>query len=124
MPSLADSDFDACEDLLAEVFGVSVTVTRGAGTCVISARVVDHDIEAADAEGAAYIEIGARTYLVRRDDYAPAGSASEPAEGDTITEIVAGETRVQAVLPASGEGRSSEADTTGEWLVVYTKRIS
>jgi hypothetical protein len=125
MPSLADADFAACEDLLAEVFGVAITVTRGTDTCTIAeARVADHDVQAADSDGAAYLEVGSRTYLIRRDDYAPGGSASSPAEGDLITEIVAGESRTQAVLPASGEGRFADADPGGEWLIVHTKRVA
>lgn len=110
------TDWDAATDQLAEVFGEPVTLLRGAQETAVTAEYWDREYEATGPNGMLTV-VNARDVLVAVDDYAFAGAAVQPRQGDRLTDAAG---RTWEVLPIAG--RPAFERHGNRWLL-RTKEI-
>lgn len=96
---LFDTDFDAADAILAEVFGGTVSIHRGTtSTSAVTAEAVSRNYEVDDEEGFA-VTVHARDYLIDVADYLFDSTVTQPRAGDRIKESIGGTTHVFEVMP-------------------------
>jgi hypothetical protein len=126
MPSTFDSDFDAADELLAEVFGTTVTLTRQGSTDEdeVTAEAVERSVTVQDEQSGLPIVLHARAYLIAVADYAFDGTAVEPRQGDRIVETINGTQYEFEVSPVGGFPAAAWADAAGRRWLINTNKVS
>lgn len=119
--SAFDSDFEYAEAMFDEVFGVSVTLVRGAAEAIITATPSMRDYLVEDADGIV-TTIHSRDYAIDADPIV-AGVEIVPRPGDQIKETIRGVVNVFEVMGIGTRPAVEWADTNGTRLLVHTKRI-
>ncbi len=117
-----EDDFKVASDLLAEVFGTTVTITRSAVTTAsVTAESYTHEFQVQSEDGFGTI-LHVRDFVIDVADYTHAGSAVKPRAGDVITETIAGTEHEFTVAAPPGMPAAQWTDTDGGKWVVHTKR--
>lgn len=123
MTSAFDADFEAADALLAEAFGVRVSIIRrGFVTPNVLAEVVSRDEEIDEPEGTPQVAADARDYIIARTAYRIDGEEVEPQPGDVIRETIRGESYDFTLLPTGNRPVKEWADANGNRWLIHAKR--
>lgn len=105
--------------------GTSVTYTRGAHSVTLTATVGRMLLKTTDRSGNTKTELTHRDFTFLAADLILNGSQVEPAEGDLITVVMAGDTRRFTVMPVGNEPAWRYADEQQETTIrVHAKHTS
>jgi len=108
---------------LASAEGKTVTVDRGSSSVDVTAVVGESEHEDIGPDGFPVVTV-TRDFLIAAADYAPGGSAVEPARGDQITETIDGTSKTFEVCPtAAGQACFRYMDAARTRLRVHTVEI-
>ena len=118
-----DDDWAAVAGVFPEVFGDTVTYTRGANSVAVTAEVQLNQYEIMDYEGLSST-ITSRDYLIAAADLVLSGSEIAPRAGDRITETIRGTAQTFEVMPLGDKKEYEQADKDGLYLLIHTKRVS
>jgi len=117
-----DTDWNAADDMFAEVFGGTVSIHRGAlSTSDVTATVEEMNHEIDDMDG---VVVVARLYDFAIDaaDYTFASVTQTPREGDRIKKDIGGTTHVFEVVPLAFRPCVEPNLEKAQWLI-HTKLI-
>jgi len=118
-----DTDWDAVDDMLAEVFGSTVSIHRGAtSTSSVTATAVSRDYEVENADGIITVA-NLRDYAVDVAGYTIASSAVVPQAGDRIKESIDGTTHVFEVMRLPGRPAAEWLGNQKPQWLIHTKLV-
>ena len=104
--------------------GVSVTLARGASTVAIKAVKAETQADDVDEAGG-LLTVRVRDFLIHVDDYKVSSAKVEPQNGDTITQVVNGKTRVFELMTDNNQPVWRFHEGYGETVYrVHTKHVS
>lgn len=118
-----DDDFAAVESLEDELFGDSITYSRGTNSVTITAIAAEINREVEDEDGVP-VQLQRRTYEINAADLVVGGNAITPRPGDLIAESINGTTQTFEVLPLGSKPCFDWLDSQHRRVLVYAKRIS
>lgn len=123
MASSFDADYADASSVFAELFGVSVTLTRGGMvTTGVTAEAHQNSYQLVDAEGLTQ-RVDVRDYVIGLSDYAFGGTAADPRHGDRITETINGTAYTYEVMPLGDSQAATWTRTDGGSWLIHTKRV-
>lgn len=120
--SVFDANWQDASPTLDEVFGATVTYTRGAASVDVVALACDRDYELVRGDG--YVELfRCRDFLLTIADLVLGSAAAVPGRGDTITETLGGVARTYTVV-SLGDRPACEIQPGGQKYLVHAKETA
>lgn len=125
MADLLDTSSEVLNSVLQSHAGRSVTYTRSGETPItVLATVGETRYDTIESNGYA-VQVTVRDYIISADQIVIDSAQTLPREGDTITDVVNGTSRVFAVFPGGLNGQAfRDSDPQGRRLRIHTQEVA
>ncbi len=107
---------------LRQTQGLTATIARGLSTCSAVIVLGQSNNSAMDRSNMKF-EVDCQDFFVQASDYAPGGTAVEPAADDTITVTIGGRVCTFEVRPADDNKQVFTSDRNNSEYRVHTKFV-